>query len=80
MREGCMPIHGVRCNPVGDTCGWYIWSGEWSDDPNFFEPLCVQHLDDRCPDIVRYLALPPGWRFLWAEGYEDVWEDPNVEL
>ncbi|WP_459213513.1 immunity protein Imm33 domain-containing protein [Paraburkholderia caribensis] len=27
---------------------------------------------------MPYLGLPPGWRFLIAEGYEDVWEDAKL--
>jgi hypothetical protein len=28
--------------------------------------------------VFPYLALPPGWRFLLAPGYEDVWYDPTL--
>ena len=27
------------------------------------------------PVALKYLALPPGWRFLEADGHEDVWHD-----
>lgn len=27
------------------------------------------------PEIKKYLGLPPGWRFLIAPGYEDIWFD-----
>ena len=70
------PLNGLRHPPERGTCGWYIWGGEeLSQDPEFFQPLHVHHLDDRCPAVLPYLALPPGWRFLIADGYEDVWED-----
>lgn len=65
--------------PVGDTTGWYIWAGgEMSEDPNFFVPLHVSHLQEWCPSAVRYLDLPPGWRFQIAPGHEDVWFDPEL--
>ena len=70
------PINGLRHEPVGDTNGWYIWAGpELSQDPDFFTPLHVHHLGEWCPQVLPYLALPPGSRFLIAEGYEDVWHD-----
>lgn len=73
------PLNGLRHPPEGDTTGWYIWSGEkWSSDSNFFQALHVFHLDDRCPEVMKYLGLGPGWRFLIAPGYEDVWFDPNL--
>jgi len=76
VREGGWPLNGLRHEPVGDTTGWYVWAGaELSDDPSFFEAVHVRHLAEIRPEILRFLALPPGWRFLAAPGYEDVWED-----
>ena len=79
VHEGALPINGLRHPPSGDTTGWYIWAGEEpSQDPDFFVPLHVEHLAERCPDVLRFLGLPPGWRFLVAGEYEDVWEDPSL--
>jgi hypothetical protein len=73
------PINGLRHPPEGDTTGWYIWSGEgFSTDDEFFVPLHTFHLNDRCPEIVKYFGLGPGWRFLVAPGQEDVWFDPSL--
>ena len=46
--------------------------------PIFFVPLHVVHLDEWCPEVKKYLGLPPGWRFLIAEGHEDVWFDESL--
>jgi hypothetical protein len=79
VKEGIQPINGMRCPVVGDTTGWYIWAGEeWSDDPEFFVPLHVDHLTEWCPEVIPYLQLPPGWRFLIAPGHEDVWFDESL--
>lgn len=73
------PLNGLRHAPANGTCGWYIWGGEEiSDDPDFFQPLHVQHLAQRCPEVLRFLGLPPGFRFLIAPGHEDVWEDEGL--
>ncbi|WP_244520036.1 immunity protein Imm33 domain-containing protein [Sinorhizobium glycinis] len=78
-RNGTTPINGLRHPPEGDTTGWFIWAGdELSDDPDFFKPLHVQHLRAWCPQVQKYLALPPGWRFLVAGDYEDVWYDESL--
>ena len=75
-REGLLPINGLRHPPEGDTTGWYIWAGEeLPDDPDFFKPLHIDHLPDWCPVALCYLGLPPGWRFLVAGDYEDIWYD-----
>lgn len=78
--KGVMPLNGLRHLPEGDTSGWYIWAGEhFSDDPDFFSPLHIAHLTDRCPMVIKYLGLAPGWRFLITDtGYEDVWEDTSL--
>jgi len=78
--KAMFPINGMRHDPEGDTNGWYIWAGEeFSDDPNFFVPLHVEHLKEWRPEILKYLALPPGFRFLIGEdNYEDVWFDETL--
>src|SRR5436190_351426 len=74
-----IPINGLRHPPAGDTCGWYLWSGEEpSQADDFFEPLHVRHLAERCPEVLRFLGLPPGYRFLIAGDYLDVWYDENL--
>jgi hypothetical protein len=79
VREGVVPINGLRHPPEGETTGWYIYAGEeLSDDPDLFKPLHVEHLDDWCPQIKKYLGLAPGWRFLIAGDYEDVWFDESL--
>ncbi len=76
---GQLPIHGLRQKPENGTCGWYIWcGGEMSEDPDFFEPLHVAHIREYLPEVEQYLSLPPGFRFLIAGEYEDVWNDPLI--
>ena len=80
VKQGIMPVNGLRHPASGDTSGWYIWSGEeFSEDPQFFQPLHIEHINYWCPIILKYLGLAPGWRFLIAnDGYEDVWKDDSL--
>lgn len=76
---GLQPLNGLRIDLEGGACGWYLWGGrEMSDADDFFQPLCVEHLADRCPVAVPFLGLPPGWRFLTDGTYVDVWYDANL--
>ncbi|KZN66443.1 hypothetical protein N473_08615 [Pseudoalteromonas luteoviolacea CPMOR-1] len=76
---GKQPIHGLRHKAENGTCGWYIWCGEaLLNDPDFFKPLHVSHVNQYLPQVLPYLALPPGHRFLLADGYEDVWQDRKL--
>lgn len=78
VKLGEYPIHGLRHRPAGDTTGWYIWAGEYSEDPDFFKPVHVKHINSWNPLILPYLGLAPSWRFLITEKYEDVWQDSSL--
>ena len=61
------PINGLRISPEGTLCGWFIWSGkDWSEADDWFEARCIDCLNDVCPEVLKFLAMPPGWRFLKA--------------
>jgi hypothetical protein len=79
VRAGARPIKAIRHPPVGDTTGWYIWGGDIepsTQDDDFFVPLHVAHLPDWTPEIMSYLAVPPGYGVIVESDYEDVWFDP----
>lgn len=79
VRGSLWPLNGLRHPAAGDASGWYIWAGEeLSGRDDFFVPLHVSHLQDWRPEVLPYLDLPPGWRFLIAPGYEDVWFDESL--
>jgi hypothetical protein len=79
IKDGILPINGLRISPEGDTTGWYIWAGEeLSKADDFFKPLHLSHLKYYLPEVEKYLGLPPGWRFLIAGDYIDVWFDKDL--
>ncbi len=76
---GRQPLNAVRHPREAGTCGWYLWWGDsLTEDPEFFQPLHVEHLPERCPAVVPYLSLPPGWRVQVAPDHEDVWFDAEL--
>jgi hypothetical protein len=79
-KEHVYPINGLRIAPENGTTGWFIWGGEGgpSTADDYFKPLHVIHLHEWCPEILPYLGLPPGWRFLIAPNHEDVWFDASL--
>ena len=80
IKTGEEPINGLRYFPEGNTNGWYIYAGETlPPDKEFFKPIHFEHLTNWYTPAIKYLGLPPGWRFLiTASGYEDVWFDPTL--
>jgi hypothetical protein len=77
---GETPINGLRIRPDGSSSGWFVYSGvnAPSSAEDFYKPIHLVHLITRLPQIVPFLGLPPGWRFLLAEDYEDAWFDRNL--
>jgi hypothetical protein len=74
--KGMLPINGLRHAPGSGTSGWFIWCGEaFSEADDFFAPLHTFHIYEENPEIGRLLGLPPGYRFLLAGDYLDVWYD-----
>jgi hypothetical protein len=76
-----MPINGLK-HPIESvqSANWYIWAGEnYSGAGDFFKPMHISHLVELCPQVLQYLGLPPGWRFLYDNNqYEDVWYDEQL--
>jgi hypothetical protein len=74
------PIHGLRHSRDTRTTGWFIWTGEYSEAEDFFKPVCAEHLLQIRPQIIKYLGLDVGFRFLTDNnGYEDVWYDETLK-
>ncbi len=77
--KGLTPLNGLRHPAQGDTNGWYLWCGEeYSGESDFFQPLHARHVYEDYPQIVKLLGLPPGYRFLLAGDYLDVWYDASL--
>ena len=43
-----------------------------------FRDWHATHLIEHCPELEHLLDLPPGSRFIFAPGHEDVWNDPSL--
>ncbi len=72
---GKSPIYGSRVQLPGDgNISWFIHCGEFSDADDFYKPVHVHHLSEMLPQVVNYLCLPTGAKFIIdTAGYEDVW-------
>ena len=54
-----------------------VWRGVELGPP-IFSPLHVRHLSTRSPEVLKFIGLPPGYRFLVAGEYVDVWYDASL--
>lgn len=71
------PIYGTRIDlPENGTISWFIHCGAHSDASDFYQPLHAAHLAELLPQVLAYLALPSGTKFILDRaGYEDVWRE-----
>jgi len=69
-------LNGLRHPIIGGSNGWYLWSGEeFPQEDDAFKSICIKHLFDPASSVLPFLCLPPGWRFLKAGDYIDIWFD-----
>ena len=78
IRGGDLPLYGQRRPPEGDTSGWYIWAGEYAEVEDVFKPLHISHIETWTPLALKFLGLPPGWRFLVTPDFEKVSHDESL--
>ncbi|MGI5238609.1 immunity protein Imm33 domain-containing protein [Dactylosporangium sp. CA-139066] len=78
MQPGIWPIRGLRHQAEGGTCGWFLYAGDYSTDDDFFQPQHARHVLHARPELGAYLGLPPGWGFVLAPSYEDVFQDDGI--
>jgi hypothetical protein len=79
VRTDLLPLNGLRHPPANGSNGWFIWAGDVLEPrEDFFVPLHLQHVGDWRREALKFLALPPGWRFLVADAHEDVWFDATL--
>lgn len=73
------PLNGLRHPPQSGTNGWYLWCGpDFPVGNDAFLPLHTRHVKGWNSLALKYLGLPPGWRFLTDGKYEDVWFDETL--
>jgi hypothetical protein len=48
------------------------------DPPGSLEELALGKFAERCPTAMRFLGLPPGWRFRALGDEVTIEEDPSL--
>lgn len=76
---GMLPINGLRRPSKNGDCGWYIWCGyEPPEESEFFQEMELTPFLKKMPELEKFLALPPGYRFLLAGAHVEVWYDSGL--
>ncbi len=80
---GKIPTYGLREFPMTDDPNeitWFLFCGANTGEDDFFDVMCVEHIAETLPEVMPYLGLECGFRFVIDhEGYEDVYfEAPGI--
>lgn len=70
------PVEGVRYPSPQHMSGWWITTDKFNGDSNTLRTEHVYHLLETRPELVKFLALPFGFRF--KSNVEEVWFDQKV--
>lgn len=71
------PLVGIRKrSETEENVSWYIYGGELEEGTDNFETMTVRELQEIAPEVLPYLALDVGFRFMIdGDDYEDVWKE-----
>jgi len=72
------PVDAVRYPSPQHMSGWWLSSPDYSGPVSSMLRQHLYHLTDSRPELVQYLALPPGYRFQWDAGKASARFDPAV--
>lgn len=78
IREGIFPIEGKRYIEEWDFSGWYIWSGEEPQEWNLYNLVSVENLDNYNKELLKFLWLERGTRFIIEQDYMNAEFDYRV--
>ena len=74
-----LPVSAVRYTSPSHMTGWWLTTDEYNDDAKSLKRVHFFHVAFTRPDILKYLALPFGFRFYISKEETDVWFDDEVE-
>jgi hypothetical protein len=74
-----LPIEGIRYPSPKHMTGWWLITDEYDDNVNSLQNVHYSHVAFKRPDILKYLALPFGYRFFADEFTSEVWYDDKIK-
>lgn len=68
-------IEGIRYDSPQNESGWYLITDDYNDDIKSLKVVHFYHVAFARPDILKYLALPFGYRFIMENGKNRIVKD-----
>lgn len=73
-----LDIEAVRYSSPDHMTGWWLTTELYDEDINSLITVHYYHVAFNRPDIIKYLALPYGFRFENSISDIDIWFDENA--
>ena len=73
-----LPLQGVRYNSPSHMSGWWLTTDLYDGNVKSLSNVHYYHLAFSRPDLLKYLALPFGFRFFHSANGSDIWYDPKI--
>lgn len=68
-------VGGIRYESPHDESGWYLITDDYDDNIKSLKMVHFYHVAFARPDILKYLAIPFGYRFIMKEGNVEILKD-----
>jgi hypothetical protein len=78
VMEGQRPLNGVRYFEPPHMSGWFLTTDRYSGDVKDLRVEHLYHVTAARPELAKYIALPPGYRFFLDGAKESVTLDEAV--
>lgn len=72
------PLQAVRYPSPPHMSGWWLTTNRYNGDIKSLTQEHLYHVTALRPEVMRYVALPFGYRFYLDNKKEDVWFDKKV--
>jgi hypothetical protein len=70
-------IEGIRYDSPDHMSGWWLITDDYDDNIESLMTVHYYHVAFKRPDILKYLALPFGYRFLMENGKIQIMKDED---
>lgn len=74
-----LAVNGVRYSSPNHMTGWWLTTDLYDSNINSLMNVHFFHVAFKRPDILKYLALPVGYRFYFSDEESGAWFDDKVD-
>jgi hypothetical protein len=74
------PVEGVRYPSPDHMSGWWLTTSKYNGNSDSLKTEHAYHVYEKRPDLIKFLALPHGYRFMENKEKHDIWFDEKAAV